>query len=192
MTNENGRPRAKSRAEHSWRPRTTRPVAALIGLLKDDSEREVRRSAAGALGEMGPAAASAVPCLRKALRGEGGGWWVAADAIGKIGGPDAVPALVEALESKDDDVRLTAIKRLGELGGVASSAAKALEKARKDDPRESNRKAAAEALKKITQGGTPPASAPSATSPSAESTTESRQNCKASCSALQKHSDSAW
>jgi RNA polymerase sigma factor (sigma-70 family) len=130
-------------------------VAALTGLLKDDPEREVRRSAAGALGKMGPAAASAVPSLRKALRGDGGGWWVAADAIGKIGGPDAVPALVEALESKDDDVRLTAIKRLGDLGGAASSSAEALKKAQKDDPRASNRKAAAEALKKITGRASP-------------------------------------
>ncbi len=120
-------------------------VAALIALLKDDPEREVRRSVAGALGEIGPAAAPAVPTLREALRGEGGGWWVAADAIGKIGGPDAVPALVEALGSKDNDVRLTAIKRLGELGGAAASAAEALKKARKSDSRESNRKAAAEA-----------------------------------------------
>jgi HEAT repeat protein len=125
-------------------------VPALIGLLKDDPEREVRRSAAGALGEWGPAAVSAVPALRKALQGKGGGWWVAADAIGKIGGPDAVPALVEALEGKDDDVRLTAIKRLGDLGSAAASAAEALKKAQQDDSRESNRKAAAAALKKIT------------------------------------------
>jgi HEAT repeat protein len=124
-------------------------VAALIALLKDDPEREVRRSAAAALGNLGPAAVSAVPALRQAMRGEGGGWWVAADAIGKIGGPDAVSALVEALESKDGDVRLTAIKRLGALSGAAVAAAKVLEKARKDDPRELNRKAAAEALNKI-------------------------------------------
>jgi HEAT repeat protein len=125
-------------------------VPALIGLLKDDPEREVRRSAAGALGEWGAAAVAAVPALRKALRGEGGGWWVAADAIGKIGGPDAVLALVEAMQSKDDDVRLTATKRLGDLGGAAASAVEALKKAQKDDSRESNRKAAATALKKIT------------------------------------------
>jgi HEAT repeat protein len=110
----------------------------------------VRRSAAAALGEMGPAAAPAIPALRKALQGEGGGWWVAADAIGKIGGPDAVPALIAALENKDDDVRLTAIKQLGKLSSAASSVVESLKKARKDDPRELNRKAAAEALKTIT------------------------------------------
>jgi RNA polymerase sigma factor (sigma-70 family) len=125
-------------------------VPALIGLLKDDPEREVRRSVAGALGQLGSAAAPAIPALREALRGEGGGWWVAADAIGRIGGLDAVPPLVEALESKDDDVRLTAIKRLGDLGGAAASAVEALKKTGKVDPRDSNRKAAAEALKKIT------------------------------------------
>jgi HEAT repeat protein len=130
-------------------------VAELTALLKHDPHRGVRRSAASALGEMGPAAVPAIPFLRKALQGEGGGWWVAADAIGKIGGPDAVAALVEALESKDGDVRLTAIKRLGDLGGAAASAAKALKKARMDDPRESNRKAAVEALKKITGSVSP-------------------------------------
>ena len=81
---------------------------------------------------------------------EGAGWWVAADSIGKIGGPDAVPALVEALENKDDDIRLTASRQLGDLGGAATSAAEALNKVRLTDPRELNRKAAAEALKKIT------------------------------------------
>jgi HEAT repeat protein len=130
-------------------------VPALLAMLKDETERERRRTLAGALGAMGPAAASAIPALREALRGEGGGWWVAAEAIGKIGGPDAVPALVEALESKDDDVRSTAIQWLGNLGGAAASAVEALQKARKDDPQERNRKAAAEALKKITARPSP-------------------------------------
>jgi RNA polymerase sigma factor (sigma-70 family) len=125
-------------------------VAVLITLLQNEPQREVRRSAAAALGEMGPAAAPAIPALRKALQGEGGGWWVAADAIGKIGGPDAVPALIAALENKDDDVRLTAIKQLGKLSSAASSVVESLKKARKDDPRELNRKAATEALKTIT------------------------------------------
>jgi HEAT repeat protein len=130
-------------------------VPALIGMLQDDPEREARRSAAGALGVMGPAAASAIPALREALRGDGGGWWVAADAIGKIGGPDAVAALIAALANKDDDVRLAAIRWLGKLGGADASAIEALQKARKDDPQEWNRKAAAEALKKITARPSP-------------------------------------
>jgi HEAT repeat protein len=72
------------------------------------------------------------------------------EAIGQIGGPDAVPALVEALESKDDEVRSAAIQWLGNLSGAAASAAEALKKAQQDDTQEWNRKAAAEALEKIT------------------------------------------
>jgi HEAT repeat protein len=128
-------------------------VTVLTALLKDDRHRGVRGSAAVALGKMGPAAVSAVPLLRKAMRSEGGGWWIAADAIGKIGGPDAVPALIEALENKDDDIRLVAIRQLGDLGGASS--ARALKKAQKDDSRELNRKAATEALKKITGRANP-------------------------------------
>jgi len=124
-------------------------VPALLAMLKDEPERGGRLAVAGALGALGPAAASAIPALRELLRDDGGSGWRVAEAIGKIGGPDAVPALVEALESKDDSVRYTAIKWLGNLGGAAASAAGALEKARKDDPQESNRKAAAGALKKI-------------------------------------------
>ena len=60
-----------------------------------------------------------------------------------------MPALVEALQSKDDEVRSAAIQGLGNLGGAAAPAVEALEKVRKDDPHPWNRKAAAEALKKI-------------------------------------------
>ncbi len=130
-------------------------VPALIGMLRDDPEREARRSAAVALGDMGPASASSIPALREALRGDGGGWWVAADAIGKIGGPDAVAALIEALANKDDGVRQAAIQRLGDLGGADASTIEALQKAQKDDPQERNRKYAAEALKKITARPSP-------------------------------------
>jgi HEAT repeat protein len=130
-------------------------VAALIALLTDDPEHEVRRSAAAALGEMGPSAAPAIPALRQALRGDRGGWWVAADAIGKIGGPDAVAALVEALENKASDVRLAAIRQLGKRGDMAASAAEALKKAEENDSQESNRKAAAEALWRITRKASP-------------------------------------
>jgi len=128
---------------------TEETVNALIGLLKDDPEREIRRSAAGALGRIGPAAKSAIPALREALKGDGGGWWVAADALGKVGGADVVHALTEALTSTDAEIRLTAIRRLGDLGTVAKPAVEALQKARRDDPRENNRNAAAEALRKI-------------------------------------------
>lgn len=129
-------------------------VAALIDLLKNDPEREARRSAAAALGALGPAAKPAIPALRAALQGDGkGGWWVVADALGKIGGAEVVPVLIEALENPDDDVRRTATRALGNLGALARPALTALEKVRADDPREINRTAAAEALRKIEKAG---------------------------------------
>lgn len=125
-------------------------VAALIEILKNDTAREARRSAAGALGAIGPQAKAAIPALRAALQGdEKGGWWVAADALARIGGADVVPALVEALANPDGDIRRAAVKGLGNLGAVATSAVRALEKAREEDPIDRNRAAAAEALRKI-------------------------------------------
>jgi HEAT repeat protein len=125
-------------------------VAALIDLLQNDPEREARRSAAASLGAFGPAAKAAIPALRAALKREGkSGFWVAADALGKIGGADVVPILMEALVHPDADIRLTAMRGLGNLGAIARPAQMALGKACQDDPRASNRAAAAEALGKI-------------------------------------------
>jgi HEAT repeat protein len=125
-------------------------VNTLIDVLKNDAAREARRSAAGALGAFGPAAKAAIPVLREAMKGDAkGGWWVAADALAKIGGAEVVPALIEALANPDADVRLTSMRGLGKLGVVARPARMALEKARLEDTRESNRAAAAEALQKI-------------------------------------------
>ena len=127
-------------------------IAALIDLLKHDPAREIRRSAARSLGAIGPKAKAAVPALRKALKGDGqGGWWVAVDALCKIGGADIVPVLVEALANPDVGIRHTAIKRLGNLGADAKPAIVGLEKSRQQDPRDRNRAAAAEALRKIEQ-----------------------------------------
>jgi HEAT repeat protein len=127
-------------------------IAALIDTLKNDPEREARRSAAGSLGEIGPKAKAAIPALRSALKGDGKhGWWVAADALGKIGGAEAVPALVEGLASFDDGVRSTSMKSLGVLGAIVEPAIVALEKARQEDPRVENRPIAAEALRTIEQ-----------------------------------------
>jgi len=131
-------------------------ITVLIDLLKNDPAREARRSAAGALGAFGPAAKAAIPALGAALKGDvGGGWWVAADALGKIGGAEVVPILMEALVNPDPDIRLTSMRGLGKLGVLARPALKALEKARQEDPRGSNRAAAAEAVRKIKQASTP-------------------------------------
>lgn len=74
---------------------------------------------------------------------------MAADALSKIGGTEVVPVLIEALTNPDDDIRLTSIRGLGTLGVVASPALMALKKARQEDLRESNRAAAAEAVRRI-------------------------------------------
>jgi HEAT repeat protein len=131
-------------------------VTALIELLKNDPEREVRRSAAGALGALGLAAKDAIPALRAALKGdEKGGWWVAAEALAKIGGADVVPTLIEALANPNDDIRLTAMRGLGDLGAIAKPARMALEKACREETRKGNRVAAAEAVRKIEEALTP-------------------------------------
>jgi RNA polymerase sigma factor (sigma-70 family) len=133
-------------------------VPALLTMLKDEPDRAGRFAVAGALGAFGPAAASAVPILRKELRADGSSedrGWVAAEAIGKIGGPDAVPTLVEALQNKDDQVRTVAIQWLAKLGAGDAAVIEALKKAQKDDAHPWNRKIAAEALKKLTAPPSP-------------------------------------
>ncbi len=84
------------------------------------------------------------------MREKDGGWWVAAEALGKIGGAEAVPALVEGLESPDDDIRQVAIRQLGELGPISKPAVAALAKLQREDPQKRNRSAAAATLAKIT------------------------------------------
>src|SRR5205823_4227922 len=93
-------------------------VPPLIDVLNGDDE-DVRRLAALALGEIGPAARPAIPSLIKALRAD-----------------------------KDYRVRFHAAEALGRMGPEAKVAIPALREALKDDrPEVSN--AAAETLKKI-------------------------------------------
>lgn len=127
-------------------------IAALIDILTNDPERGARRSAAGSLGNFGPPAKAAIPALRAALKTDGqGGWWVVPEALGKIGGPEVVPVLVEALTNSDEGVRGNAMRWLGNLGTLSKSAVNDLKKASQADPREHNRTAAIEALRKIEQ-----------------------------------------
>ncbi len=131
-------------------------IAVLIDILKNDPENEVRRSAASALGDFGPAAKDAIPALRQELNGEPKrGWWLAADTLGKIGGEDVVPILIEGLDHGDGDIRRAAMQALGDLGTLAQPAIAALEKARDEDPLSYNRTAAAEALLKIQKASEP-------------------------------------
>jgi 3-methyladenine DNA glycosylase AlkC len=100
---------------HLWGPHS------LIQALEDE-ELEVRRSAALALGEMGPAAVDAVPALIRALEDEN--VFVrrdAADALGDIGpgAVEAVPALIQALGDENDYVRMAARYALRNIGPEA-------------------------------------------------------------------------
>src|SRR5207237_6054407 len=93
-------------------------MPTLIDALGNDRSEEVRRSAASALGSMGP---EAVPALINALRDQDPytrGY--AADSIGR-NGPEAkaaVPALIEILKNKDEsgEIRGKAANSLGRIG----------------------------------------------------------------------------
>jgi HEAT repeat protein len=96
-------------------------VPALIQAL-GDSDWDVRRAAAEALGKLGDP--QAVPALIGAL-GEWGDLWsenvrrAAAEALGKLGDPQAVPALIQALGDSDWDVRRAAAEALAKIGTPA-------------------------------------------------------------------------
>jgi len=166
-----------------------------------DPRPEVRAAAADVLGQIGRAAADAVPVLRAARTWEGSAGqgrvmaaaqaallkieWpdgdappgertrgrvydlirrlqteadaAAAEELGKLGpgAAEAVPALIEALEKKDDSVGRPAAEALGRIGPRAQEAVPALKKALKaGDPYV--RIAAAAALAKIDHAATEP------------------------------------
>lgn len=120
-------------------------IAALIDVLGHGGE--AARSAAVSLGQIGPKARDAVPALGEALK-RGGGWWVAADALGNIGGAEVVPILTGALKNRDVDIRLASARQLGKQGPLSSAALPSLKECLADE-RESVRRAAAESIRKI-------------------------------------------
>ena len=125
-------------------------VTYWIGRLRS-RRANIRIEAASALGDIGPAAASAVPALSNALEDEE--WIVrsaAAMSLGGIGPPakSAVSALTNALEDEDEDVREEAASALGKIGPAAAAAVPALTNALRDEDEEV-REEAASALGKI-------------------------------------------
>jgi len=99
--------------------RSDEVVSGLIESLESDKEIEARRAAAASLGKIGPAARKAVPVLAKILqeadrqsKGETTGWWVAAEALGGIGGEDALQVLTKTLKNKDPDIRIAAARSI--------------------------------------------------------------------------------
>ncbi len=120
-------------------------VAALVEVLMQGGE--AARSAAASLGRIGPEARDAVPALEDALK-RGPGWWVAAKALGKIGGAEVVPILTRALKSGNGDIRLESARQLGELGALSASALPSLRECLRDE-KAYVRKAATTAVKDI-------------------------------------------
>ena len=120
-------------------------IAGYLIELLDDSDSDVRSSAAYALGNIG--SDKATNSLTKAL--EDSDWGVqfsAAYALGNIGSDKATDSLIKALDDSDSDVRSTAADALGKIGSdkATDSLIKAL-----DDSDRNVRSTAAEALGKI-------------------------------------------
>ena len=87
-------------------------IAALVQALRDPS-KEVRASAAAALGAIG------MPAIGALLAALADGNWVvryrAAEAIGSVRDPRSVAALIRALADEKDHVRYMAARGLGRL-----------------------------------------------------------------------------
>jgi HEAT repeat protein len=115
-------------------------VKEYANTLQHDQDAEKRGKAAVSLGEMGPAARNAVPALLDAVkdngsyRGPGFLLWRsqlyvaddAAQALVKIGGPEAVAGLAKLLSNSDYQVAPRAAKALGEMGPQARAATPSL------------------------------------------------------------------
>ena len=93
--------------------------SALLPLLSS-GEDPVITAAAKALGRL--KATSAVQPLCGAIQQKRGDAEVIVRALGTIGTPEAVHALLQLLDAVDDELRVTAIKAIGKTGGNAGLA----------------------------------------------------------------------
>jgi HEAT repeat protein len=122
-----------------------RAIDPMINAL-DDDRFQVRQSVSIALGHMGDAALNplleALKSKKLPKRRVG-----AAAALKLLGKPEAAPALIEALNDKDDQVRANAAAALAELGDM--SAISALEQLAKNDRADTVRAAARVAINNI-------------------------------------------
>ena len=115
-------------------PEAASATAALVDRLKNDPVNTVRYAAAEALGKIGPAAKTAVDDLIESLNRDGLGVdREAARALGLIGDASAVPALRDALASRESEVRSCAVVSLGQLAAKSPDAVKAIITALDDD-----------------------------------------------------------
>jgi HEAT repeat protein len=93
-------------------------VPRLLQSLRNDEDRDVRKLAAKTLGLIGPKAIGpllpdVVEALSAALKGDPPGLReYAARSLGQLGGVQAVPALRQAVQDRDDRVRASAVEAL--------------------------------------------------------------------------------
>jgi len=124
-------------------------VRLLIDVLRDpDSGRDELRNACGALREIGPPAAAAVPALMAVKNATCG-----VDALRALGSiapenPEVRAALLKALEDQEDLTRAEAAWTLREMGPAGAFAIPALERTA-NDPESWIRSAARKALARI-------------------------------------------
>jgi HEAT repeat protein len=152
-------PNPKIRADAAWALSDAKADAepalvALIGAMRDE-DGHVRCNAAEALAGIGANAFPAVPVLATSLSDANAEVrCAAAGALGKIGpkASGALPALIEALKDLDWMVRMSAIDALGEIGEGAEAAVPSLERQKANDPDDEVRRAATNALARITAG----------------------------------------
>jgi len=112
-------------------PDPDQAVPPLIALLTDPDEFANRQAAAMALAEIGrPAAREAIPGLAGVLEADDNKW-VRDSVVRSLGDlavhdPEAIPALITALDDPDEGVRNNAAEQLRVLGGRARDAVPAL------------------------------------------------------------------
>ena len=126
-------------------------VPALIKAL-GNTDASVRAHTAAELGRIGPEAKAAIPALIKALGDTNADVRAsAAEALGEVGTQekDVVSALVAALGDPESFVRASAAWALGNIGPKAAEAAPELKRLTENDPDETVRRDAREALEKI-------------------------------------------
>ncbi|TNE44652.1 MAG: HEAT repeat domain-containing protein [Deltaproteobacteria bacterium] len=120
----------------------THPATPLMKQLKSE-EADKRKAAAEALGRLGPKARPAIPALANVLKNDEDNQvrYAAAAALGrtKLANPQvAMRALTLALKSSDADMRLAAVKAIGNMGlaGLpAVSILRVMERDQDEDPR---------------------------------------------------------
>lgn len=134
--------------------RVAEPAAAAAAFrhsLTQDTDANVRGTAAARLGRVGPAAATAVGELADALADKAPAVCEKAlEALQQIGAP-AVPALIEKLVAHDPQVRRRAVLGLGAIGLPAKPALDALKKLLAD-PDQDVKQLADMAIRRIESG----------------------------------------